>query len=94
MTKLKKILDKFHANPAGLRFAQIEKSLISYGCKKVPAKGSHVKFKHHLAESDLIIPVHKNECKVFYKKSALKFIKDNNLHIHYEYNNQTLHHHE
>jgi predicted RNA binding protein YcfA (HicA-like mRNA interferase family) len=94
MTKLQKILRKFYSNPASLRYSQIEKILISYGCIKISAKGSHMKFKHNLAESDLIIPVHKNDCKEFYKKCALEFIKDNNLDTHYEDPDQALHHHE
>jgi len=94
MTKLKKILDKFYANPAGLNYWHIEKLLIAFGCVRIPAKGSHVKFKHHSAKSDLIIPIHNRDCKEFYKKNALKFIKENNLKINHEKNTQALHHDE
>ncbi len=86
MTKLKKLFGKFNTNPGSLNYADIEKVLLASGCVKMHAKGSHVKFKHHLAKSDLIIPVHNNDCKEFYKKSALKFIQDINLNNHHENN--------
>ena len=79
MTKLKKIVRRFYENPAGLHYSDIEKILIGHGCIKIPAKGSHTKFKHHLSKNDLIIPIHANDCKELYKKCSLKFLKDNNL---------------
>lgn len=84
MTRLQKILHKFYVYPEGLRYSDIEKILVAFGCIKIPAKGSHIKFKHHLAKSDLVIPIHHNECKEFYKKSALKFVQDYYLDINHE----------
>ena len=81
MTKLTKIFEKFQTNPKNLHYADIEKILIASGCIKILAKGSHIKFKHPLAKFDLIIPIHNHDCKEFYKKSALKFIKTHNLDI-------------
>ena len=76
MSKLSHLLEKFFENPAKLRFSKIEKILYLYGCVKIKAKGSHLKFKHHLLSYDLIVPVHNNDCKDFYKHSALDFIKN------------------
>lgn len=84
MTRLKKILKKFYENPVSLHYSDLEKSLIAHGFIKIFAKGSHVKFKHVDAKSDLVIPIHNNDCKEFYKKWALKFVKSNHLNIHYE----------
>ncbi len=81
MTKLKKTFEKFYTNPESLHYADIEKILIASGCIKISAKGSHMKFKHPFAKFDLIIPIHNYDCKEFYKKSALKFIKVHNLDI-------------
>lgn len=80
MTRFKKILKKFHENPCGTNYSDIEKILLAFGCIKISAKGSHIKFKHRLSPFDLIIPVHNNDCKEFYKKAALKFIQNNRLH--------------
>lgn len=81
MTKRDKLLEKFYAQPIALRYLDLEKLLVSLGFVKIPAQGSHVKFKHPLAKSDLVIPVHNHECKDFYKKYALKFVQANHLYI-------------
>jgi predicted RNA binding protein YcfA (HicA-like mRNA interferase family) len=39
------------------------------------AKGSHKKFKHSSLVTDLVIPVHNNDCKDFYKTQAAKIVK-------------------
>lgn len=69
MTRKDKLLHKFLNNPHSLNFADIEKILVSFGFEIIPAKGSHVKFKRD-GESDLIIPIHNNQCKDFYKRQA------------------------
>lgn len=79
MTSLKKEIDKFLKNPGTLRYNKIEKVLLHLGFIKIPAKGSHVKFKHPKMEKDLVIPVHKNDCKLFYKEKAAGLIKDHKL---------------
>ncbi len=86
MTQRDKLIQKLCNNPVSLKYAEIEKILIWFGCIKISAKGSHIKFKHPSARFDLIIPVHQNDCKDFYKRNALKYIKDNDLHLNYETN--------
>lgn len=76
MTRKEKLLDKFKANPESLHYSDIEKILLDLDFQKIPAKGSHVKFKHPLLVQDLIIPVHNRDCKNFYKKLALKTIEN------------------
>lgn len=48
----------------------IEKILLHLNFEKVSTKGSHVKWKHPRLRNDIIIPVHNNDCKVFYKKQV------------------------
>ena len=75
MTSIKKLFDKFLNYPPGLRYNEIERLLLYIGFQRIVAKGSHVKFKHYKLENDLIIPVHNNDCKNFYKIYAAKIIK-------------------
>lgn len=74
MTKRNKLLQRFLKSPVSVKYLQIENILIELGFEKIEAKGSHKKFKHVLLDSDLIIPVHNNDCKDFYKKQVAKFI--------------------
>jgi predicted RNA binding protein YcfA (HicA-like mRNA interferase family) len=76
MTRKQKLFDTFFANPCDCSLSEIESILTAYDCARISAKGSHVKWKHILLSHDLIIPVHNNNCKDFYKKAALKFIKE------------------
>lgn len=78
MTQKQKLIDSFLLNPCSLRFPQLVKVLEHYGCVRVQAKGSHVKFKHKSMVRDLIIPVHKGTCEDFYKKTARDFITEIN----------------
>jgi len=70
MTKIDKIIEQLLNRPTSLRYAEIEKALLYLGFEKIEAKGSHKKFKHSLLKYDLIIPIHNNDCKDFYKKQA------------------------
>ncbi len=79
MSQKEKLLFKFLLNPESVKYTELEKILENLGFVEIQAKGSHKKFKHSLMQKDLIIPVHNNECKPFYKKLALKIIKENNL---------------
>ena len=79
MTKKEKLLEKFLSSPSALHYSDIEKILLLKGFKKIPAKGSHQKFKHPFLTSDLIIPIHNGDCKEFYKKLAMKSVKENKL---------------
>lgn len=77
MNQKNKILEKFVRNPSSLKYKAIENILLHLGFIKIEAKGSHKKFKHFLIPNDLIIPVHGNDCKEFYKKYIAKIIKEN-----------------
>jgi predicted RNA binding protein YcfA (HicA-like mRNA interferase family) len=74
MSQIEKLLKRFSQSPQNVRYADIEKVLFHLGFEKIPAKGSHVKWKHQKLRNDLIIPVHSNECKKFYKEQAYRQI--------------------
>ena len=75
MSSIKKKLDRFLKNPKSSKYADIARILNYFGFEKIEAKGSHVKFKHISLPNDLIIPIHNNECKDFYKMEARKIVK-------------------
>ena len=79
MTNIEKTVQKFLTRPKSLRYEEIEKTLILLGFDLIPAKGSHKKFKHPALKYDLVIPVHNNDCKNFYKIHAAKIVKENIL---------------
>lgn len=74
MSKIENLVKKFRQNPTSCRYLEIQNILIYFGFEKINAKGSHIKFKHSELTYDLVIPVHGNECKDFYKKEARKYI--------------------
>ncbi len=76
MSQIEKLLKKFIQAPQSVRYADIEKVLRSLGFEKIPTKGSHVKWKHQRLRHDLIIPVHNNECKKFYKEQVCMQIQE------------------
>lgn len=75
MTQKSKLLRNLKNNPGGLKYRDIEKILLMLGFEKIKTKSSHVKFKKENFDRDLVIPVHNNECKDFYKKQIYKQIK-------------------
>lgn len=75
MSRIEKLVEKFRTKPESVRFSDIEHILLHLGFEHILAKGSHVKFKHHSLRMDIIIPVHNNNCKPFYKKQARDQIK-------------------
>jgi len=75
MSKIEKKVEKFFKNPTSIKYTDLDGVLIYFGFEKINAEGSHVKFKHSQLQHDLVIPVHNNECKDFYKKEAKKQIK-------------------
>ena len=79
MTNIEKTVQKFLTHPKSLRYIEIEKVLGYLGFNLIPAKGSHKKFKHPALKYDLVIPVHNNDCKSFYKIYASKIVKENIL---------------
>lgn len=68
MSQIEKLLKKFDSSPQHVRYADIEKILVYVGFENVHTKGSHVKWKHTQLRQDIIVPVHNNECKKFYKQ--------------------------
>jgi predicted RNA binding protein YcfA (HicA-like mRNA interferase family) len=79
MTKKDKILEKFKTNPLSLKYWEIRKILEDMGFEKIEAKWSHIKFKNKKIINDIIIPLHNNDCKDFYKKQVYKILKNNSL---------------
>jgi predicted RNA binding protein YcfA (HicA-like mRNA interferase family) len=75
MSQIEKLMKKFVQSPQSVRYADIEKVLLAHQFEKIPTKGGHVKWKHHRLHHDLIIPVHNNDCKKFYKEQVAKEIR-------------------
>lgn len=75
MPKKEKLVDIFFNSPTSIRYSQLVTVLEYFGFEQIQAKGSHVKFKHPKLNFDLVIPIHNNECKDFYKQQAKKFIQ-------------------
>lgn len=76
MSKIDKKVEKFLKNPTSCKYSDIEIILIYFGFEKINAKESPIKFKHSRLQSDLIIPMHNNECKNFYKREAEKKLRE------------------
>ena len=81
MTSLENLFLKFLANPASLRYFQIERLLLNLGFEKIQAKGSHVKFKHSDLREPINIPIHNGDCKPIYKLKIAKLIRQNFISI-------------
>jgi predicted RNA binding protein YcfA (HicA-like mRNA interferase family) len=71
MNKKNKLLQKFCAAPQSLSLNKIEPLLATLGLIKIQGKGSHTIYKYQ-NETILVIPVHNQDCKNFYKKKLLK----------------------
>ena len=74
MTRKRKLIQKFLDKPKNIGYSKIEKILLWIGFERVEAKGSHTKFKYKNISEDLIFPLHKGDCKIYYKKAAAKLI--------------------
>ncbi|MFM2381324.1 MAG: HicA toxin of bacterial toxin-antitoxin [Candidatus Parcubacteria bacterium] len=72
MSQIEKLIEKFRVRPESLSYRDLHKVLTFLGCIEVQTKGSHVKWKHTELQADIIIPVHNNDCKDFYKRHARK----------------------
>lgn len=79
MSSIEKLIKRFIENPYAIRYAELERILLFVGYVKVPAKGSHVKFKYQGLFADVIIPVHHNDCLNHYKKRTYKILLKNRL---------------
>lgn len=77
MSRVDKLLKRFISVPTNLKYSDIKTILLHFDFELIDTKGSHIKFKHHNLKSDIVIPVHNNECKNFYKKQILKILKEN-----------------
>jgi len=75
VTQIQKLLKSFLKNPQSCRYRDMVKVLKLVGFAEVSVKGSHVKFKHPQLPQDLVIPVHNNDCKEFYKREARKLVE-------------------
>ena len=75
MTRIKKLIKKFFNHPPSVKYQDIRKILLYLGFHDINTKGSHRKFKNDQLQNDLIIPVHNNDCKDFYKHQAAKIAK-------------------
>lgn len=76
MSQIKKIIDKFKLKPESIKYNDLDRILRNLDFTLVNTKGSHKKYKHLSFPNDIIIPVHSNECKDFYKKQVYKQIKN------------------
>ena len=52
MTQRDKLYEKFMRDPSSISYMELQKILGWYEFEKIQAKGSHVKYKHPLFESD------------------------------------------
>lgn len=64
--------------PKSVKYRDLVIILDYFGFIQISTKGSHVKYNHHKLPYDLVIPVHKNECKDFYKEQVRKYIQSIN----------------
>lgn len=74
MTRRNKVLLKFLKNPQTFKLKDIKLILLYAGFKPIQAKGSHLKFIHSTTKRQIIISVHKNDCKKYYKKIIAKIL--------------------
>jgi predicted RNA binding protein YcfA (HicA-like mRNA interferase family) len=74
MSRIVKLINKFKNNPTSISFSELEKILLHFNFVRIEAKGSHVKFKNINFGLDIVIPVHNNKCKNFYKSQVYKLL--------------------
>lgn len=79
MTKKEKLITRFKDNPASLRYEEIRIILLDAWFEEINAKWSHMKFKKKWLSTDIILPLHNNDCKDFYKKQTHKKLYSYNL---------------
>lgn len=74
MSQIDKLIQKFKDNPEKIKYVDLVKILKYLNFETISIKGSHVKYKKN--QINIVIPVHNNECKSFYKKEVYKIIKN------------------
>lgn len=79
MNRINKLFEKFLDYPERYKYKKIEKLLLKLGFEVVPARGSHRKITHREIKGDLIIPVHRGDCKGHYKRQIAITIINNNI---------------
>lgn len=75
MSQIEKLLQKFNRAPQTVRYADIERILRHVGFEHIHTRGSHAKWKHRALLHDIIVLVHNNECKKFYKQQIYTQIR-------------------
>lgn len=78
MTKEDKLILKFKDSPQSISLSNLLKLMKWLGIEIIQGKGSHIICKIE-NEILIVIPVHNNDCKNFYKKRALKSLLLHNL---------------
>ena len=78
MTKKEKLITKFKKAPETLSLQEITNILQWLDIEIIQGKGSHI-ICHIEEKTLLVIPIHNNDCKPYYKKSLLKLLTHNNL---------------
>ena len=76
MSRIVKIAEQLLKKPEVVSYRNLRRILLFLGFEEFKTKGSHVKFKHEILGRNIIIPVHNNECKAFYKRLVAKELKD------------------
>jgi predicted RNA binding protein YcfA (HicA-like mRNA interferase family) len=78
MTKEEKLILKFKTSPQSVSLIDLLKLMEWRGIEIVKGKGSHIVCKTE-SEILIVIPIHQNDCKPFYKKKSLKILLSHNL---------------
>jgi predicted RNA binding protein YcfA (HicA-like mRNA interferase family) len=74
MDRKKKVFLRFLRSPKSLKYRDIEYLLLKAGFREVSTRGSHKKFVHTLTKKQILIPIHRNECKNCYKYKIAKIV--------------------
>ena len=77
MTSKDKLIEQFLDNPTKLKYEKIESIMLNVGFSIEWAKGSHKKISYPNLKLHLSIPLHKWDCKDFYKEQLKKFYLNN-----------------
>jgi len=75
MSQADKIIKKFISKPESIKYKDLDRILQNLSFDLIKTKGSHKKYKKINFPTDIIVPVHNNECKDFYKRQICKQIK-------------------
>ena len=78
MTKEEKLILKFKTSPQSISLPDLLKIMEWCGMEIIQGKGNHIicKIENKIL---IVIPLHQNDCKPFYKKKSLKLLLSHNL---------------